>query len=148
MSSENVVWKGTSSQVKNFWWYASCLLVLPIPWAVWNMLKVKCRVFTITSERLLIEEGVFNKTQDTLELYRIRDIQIHQPFFQRLFGLENINLLATDMTTENVVLDYIPSELNLRDKFRELIEECRKRKGVREVGIDIEHGPGDQMPIG
>ena len=148
MSSESVVWKGTSSQVKNFWWYASCLLVIPIPWAVWQMLKVKCRVFTITTERLLIEEGIFSKTQDTLELYRIRDLQVQQPFWQRLFGLENIRLIATDMTTESVLLDYIPSQLNLRDKFRSLVEECRRRKGVREVGIDIEHGPGDTMPIG
>jgi uncharacterized membrane protein YdbT with pleckstrin-like domain len=148
MSSETVIWKGTSSQVKNFWWYASCLLVIPIPWAVWNMLKVKCRVFTLTTERLLIEEGIFNKTQDTLELYRIRDLQVQQPFWERLFGLENIKLIATDMTTEHIIVDYIPSELNLRDKFRELVEECRRKKGVREVGIDIEHGPGDAMPIG
>jgi uncharacterized membrane protein YdbT with pleckstrin-like domain len=148
MSSENVVWKGTSSQVKNFWWYASCLLVLPIPWAVWNMLKVKCRVFTLTSERLLIEEGVFNKTQDTLELYRVRDIQVQQPFWLRLFSLENLTLLATDVTTENVLMDYLPTELKLRDKLRELIEECRRRKGVREVGIDLDHGgAGDAVPM-
>jgi uncharacterized membrane protein YdbT with pleckstrin-like domain len=148
MSSETVIWKGTSSQVKNFWWYASCLLVLPIPWAVWNMLKVKCRVFNITTERLIIEQGVFNKKQDTLELYRIRDMQVQQPFWLRLFGLENILLLATDLTTESVVLDYIPSEFNLRDQLRQQIEECRRRKGVREVGIDIEHGAGgDAVPM-
>jgi len=147
-TSETVIWKGTSSQVKNFWWFVSCLLVIPIPWAIWNWLKVKCRVYTMTSERLLIEDGVFNKTQDTLELYRIRDLQVQQPFLLRLFGLENIVLLATDLTTENVALDYIPSSLNLRDQFRTQIEECRRRKGVREVGIDVEHGPSDSMPIG
>jgi uncharacterized membrane protein YdbT with pleckstrin-like domain len=149
MTTESVVWKGTSSQVKNFWWYASCLLVIPIPWAIWNMLKVRCRVFTLTTERLLIEEGIFSKTQDTLELYRVRDIQVHQPFWQRLFSLENINLLATDMTTDNVLMDYIPIDLKLRDKLRELIEECRRRKGVREVGIDVDHvAPGDSLPLG
>ena len=147
-TSETVLWKGTSSQVKNFWWYASCLLVIPIPWAIWSMLKVKCRVYTLTTERLLIDEGVINKKQDTLELYRIRDLQVQQPFWQRLFGLEDIHLIATDMTTESVVLDYIPTNLNLRDKFRAQVEECRRKKGVREVGIDIEHGPGDAMPIG
>lgn len=113
-STETVLWKGTSSQVKNFWWYASCLLIIPIPWAVWNMIKVRCRVFTLTSERLLIDEGVFSKTQDTLELYRVRDLQVKQPFWQRLFGLEDIHLIATDMTTESVMLDYIPTSLNLR----------------------------------
>ncbi len=149
MSSETVIWKGTSSQVKNFWWFVSCLLVIPIPWAIWEWLKVKCRVFNITSERLIIDEGVFNKSQETLELYRIRDMQVKQPFWLRLFGLENIHLIATDITTESVVLDYIPSNLALRDKLRVQVEECRRKKGVREMGIDLDQGGGaDVMSMG
>jgi uncharacterized membrane protein YdbT with pleckstrin-like domain len=149
MSSETVIWKGTSSQVKNFWWFVSCLLVIPIPWAIWEWLKVKCRVFNITSERLIIDEGVFNKSQETLELYRIRDMLVKQPFWLRLFGLENIHLIATDITTESVVLDYIPSNLALRDKLRVQVEECRRKKGVREMGIDLDQGGGaDVMSMG
>lgn len=140
MSTENVLWKGTSSQVKNFWWFVSCLLVIPIPWAIWKYLRVKCRVYTLTSERLIIEDGVFNKNQETLELYRVRDLQIAEPFWLRLFGLQNIHLLATDLTTDSLILDYLPSSLNLRDQFRTHVEECRRRKGVREVGVDIEPG--------
>jgi membrane protein YdbS with pleckstrin-like domain len=140
MSTETEIWKGTSSQLKNFWWFVACLLVLPIPWAIAHWLKVKCRTYTLTTERLIIESGVFSKTQDTLELYRVRDLQITEPFFLRLFGLQNIHLLATDLTTGNLMLDYIPSSLNLRDQFREHIEACRGRKGVREVGLDVEPG--------
>lgn len=142
MSTETVIWKGTSSQVKNFWWFVACILVIPIPWAVWAWLKVKCRVFTLTDERLMIESGVFNKGQDLLELYRVRDLQVSQPFWLRLFGLENISLLTTDLTTESILLDYIPSSLNLRDQFRKHVEECRRKRGVREVGIDLDPGVG------
>ena len=119
-------------------------------WAIWAWLKVKCRVYTLTSERLLIEDGVFNKTHETLELYRVRDMQVTEPFWLRLFGLQNIQLLATDVTTESTVLDYIPSSLNLRDEFRKNVEECRRRKGVREVGVDLEPGigGGDITPMG
>jgi uncharacterized membrane protein YdbT with pleckstrin-like domain len=143
MSTENVIWKGSSSQVKNFWWFVSCLLVIPIPWAIWAWLKVKCRVYTLTTERLLIEDGVFNKSQDTLELYRIRDLQVTEPFWQRLFGLQNIQLLATDLTTENLILDYMPKAAGLADIFRKQVEECRQRKRVREVGVDLEPGIED-----
>jgi hypothetical protein len=140
MSTETVIWKGTSSQLKNFWWFVSCLLVIPIPWAIWAWLKVKCRVYTLTTERLLIEDGIFNKNKDTLELYRVRDFQVNEPFWLRLFGLQNIHLLATDLTTENFVIDYIPKSAGLPDHFRKQVEECRQRKRVREVGIDIEPG--------
>jgi len=146
MSNETVIWKGTSSQVKNFWWFVACLLVVPIPWAIWYWLKTKSRVYTLTTERLLIEDGVFTKTQETLELYRVRDLQIIEPFWLRLFGLQNIHLLATDLTTENLLLEYIPSSLNLRDQFRQYVEECRRRKGVREVGVDFEPGVGGTNP--
>ncbi len=142
MSNETVVWKGTASQVKNFWWFVACLLVVPIPWAIWYWLKVKCRVYTLTTERLIIESGVFNKGQDLLELYRVRDLQVNQPFWLRLWGLENISLLTADLTTQSIFLDYIPTSANLRDKFREHVEDCRRRKGVREVGIDLEPGIG------
>jgi hypothetical protein len=140
MSTETVIWKGTSSQLKNFWWFVSCLLIIPIPWAIWAWLKVKCRVYTLTTERLLIEDGIFNKDKDTLELYRVRDFQVNEPFWPRLFGLQNIHLLATDLTTENLVIDMIPKSAGLPDYFRTQVEECRQRKRVREVGIDIEPG--------
>jgi len=140
MSTETPIWKGTSSQLKNFWWFVACLLVIPIPWAIWAWLKVKCRVYTLTTERLLIEDGVFNKSQDTLELYRIRDLQVTEPFWPRLFGLQNIQLLATDLTTENIILDFMPKSAGLPDYFRQQVEECRQRKRVREVGIDLEPG--------
>jgi uncharacterized membrane protein YdbT with pleckstrin-like domain len=140
MSTENVIWKGTSSQVKNLWWFVSCLLVIPIPWAIWAWLKVKCRVYTLTSERLLIEDGVLNKSHDTLELYRVRDLQVTEPFWQRLFALQNIQLLATDITTENLTLDYMPKSAGLSEHFRQQVEECRQRKRVREVGVDLEPG--------
>jgi uncharacterized membrane protein YdbT with pleckstrin-like domain len=140
MSSETTIWKGSSSQLKNLWWFVACILVIPIPWAIWAWLKVKSRVYTLTDERLLIEDGIFTKTHDTLELYRVRDMQVVEPFWARMFGLQNIHLLATDLTTESIVLDHIPSSLNLRDKLRQQVEECRRKKGVREVGIDLEPG--------
>ncbi len=132
--------------MKNFWWFAACLLVIPIPWAIWAWLKVKCRVYTLTNERLLIEDGVLNKTHETLELYRVRDQQVAEPFLLRLFGLQNIQLLATDLTTESLALDYVPKSAGLPDLLRRQIEECRMRKRVREVGIDLEPGVGDVTP--
>jgi uncharacterized membrane protein YdbT with pleckstrin-like domain len=140
--TEQPIWKGTSSQVKNFWWFVSCLLIIPIPWAIAKWLQVKCRVYTLTSERLLIESGVFNKTQDSLELYRIRDLQVTRPFWMRMFGLQNIHLLSTDITSERLVIDAIPTDLDLMDRIRVAVEECRKRKGVREIGLDLDPGVG------
>ena len=142
--TEQPIWTGTSSQVKNFWLFVACVLVIPIPWAIWAWLKTKNRTYTLTSERLIIRSGVFNIATESLELYRVRDLQILEPFWLRLWGLKNIHLITTDSTTPELIVDYIPSALDLGSKFREQIEISRQKKGVREFGIDVERG-GDHV---
>jgi uncharacterized membrane protein YdbT with pleckstrin-like domain len=138
--SEQILWTGTSSQVKNFWLFVACILVIPIPWAFWAWLKTKNRVYALSTERLVIRSGVLNKATETLELYRVRDLQINEPFWLRLWGLKNIHLITTDSTTPELILDCIPGDLNLGDLLRQQVEFSRQKKGVREFGIDVEHG--------
>ena len=141
---EQTLWTGTSSQLKNFWLWLACLLVIPIPWAIWAWLKTKNRIYTLTTERLVIRSGVFNVATETLELYRVRDLQIMEPFWLRLWKLKNIHLITTDSTTPELILDYIPSAIDLGDKLRQQIEFSRQKKGVREFGIDMAAG-GDHV---
>jgi len=112
------------------------LLVLPLGWAFWRWLTLRSRVYNLTSERLLIESGVFNKTTETLELYRVRDLQVEEPFTLRLIGLQNIRLITTDSSTPQLLLPALPANAALRDKFRQHIEECRVRKRVREIDVE------------
>ena len=141
---EQTLWTGTSSQLKNFWLWLACLLVIPIPWAIWAWLKTKNRIYTLTTERLVIRSGVFNVATETLELYRVRDLQIMEPFWLRLWKLKNLHLITTDSTTPELILDYIPSAIDLGDKLRQQIEFSRQKKGVREFGIDMAAG-GDHV---
>ena len=138
--SEQTIWQGHSSQVKNFWPFVSCLLVLPIPWALYRWLEVKTTTYKLTTERLIAERGILNKTTDTLELYRVRDLQVTQPFWTRLFGLENVHLLTADTSTPSIILDCVPKALGLADKFREQVEACRLAKRVRTVDVEDDHG--------
>jgi uncharacterized membrane protein YdbT with pleckstrin-like domain len=139
--AEETLWSGTSSQLKNLGAFLLCILVIPIPWAIARWLTVKSTTYRLTSERLITERGIFSKTTDTLELYRVRDMQVTQPFAQRLLGLHTIHLLTADTSTPSVVLDYIPVALGLPDKFRAQVEACRMAKRVRTVDLEDEpHG--------
>ena len=139
MSEENI-WSGTSSQLKNFWAFVLCLLVIPIPWTIYRWLVVKTTTYRLTSERLLTTRGIFSTVTDTLELYRVRDLEMTQTLWQRLFGLQNIVLLTADESSPRIVIDFIPSELGLSDKIRAAVEACRLAKRVRTV--DMEDDPG------
>ena len=140
--SEQTIWQGHSSQVKNFWPFVSCLLVVPIPWALYRWLAVKTTTYELTTERLITERGILSKTKDTLELYRVRDLQVTQPFWIRLFGLENIHLLTADTSTPSVIIDCVPTSLALPDKFRVQVEAARMAKRVRTVDLE-DDTPGE-----
>jgi uncharacterized membrane protein YdbT with pleckstrin-like domain len=164
---EQIVWRGTSSQWKNFgafaiwgvtsviliclsiflWQVATgptaafaplllVLLLVPISILVARYVTTKTKTYELTTERLKISEGVFNKIIDTLELYRVKDIETRQPFFYRLGGVENIQLNTSDTSTPFVLIDAIPCRVGLGDQIRNQVETIRQQKGVREIDIE------------
>jgi uncharacterized membrane protein YdbT with pleckstrin-like domain len=135
MSDEQTVWKGPSSQVVHLGTYILCVLfcwlIVPIFIGLWKWIQNRCRVYEVTTERVRISTGVFSRKSDDLELYRVKDITLLEPFWLRLFGLGNIVITTNDVSTPTLTLEAIPKALTLRDELRTHVEECRERKKVR-----------------
>ena len=137
---EEIVWRGTSSQWKNFGIYVLCgllcWLIVPIVFALIYYFKTKCKVFELTTQRLKITSGVFTKVTETLELYRVKDIETRQPFFSRLVGIENVQMTTTDVSSPIVLIEAVPSSIGFADKLRHQVEIIRQQKRVREIDIE------------
>lgn len=131
-----VVNNAGSPDVRRFSPFILILLVAPIFMAVTQYLQTKSRVYELTNERLKTTEGIFSKVTETLELYRVKDIEMRQPFLHRLVGVENIQLNTTDATTPIVVVEAVPSGIGLADKVRNAVEAIRAQKRVREIDIE------------
>ena len=138
--AEQTVWRGTSSQWKNFGLFILCTLfcwlIVPIFIALARYLKTKNKSYELTTERLKITEGVFSKVTDTLELYRVKDLEMRQPFLYRLVGIENIQVNTSDVSSPFILIEAIPSTVALADKIRNQVETIRTRKGVREIDVE------------
>lgn len=138
--AEEIVWRGTSSQAKNLGLFILaglfCWLIVPIFIALARYLQTKNKIYELTSERLKITEGVFSKVTDTLELYRVKDIEVRQPFIYRTLGVENIVVNTSDLSSPVVVLEAIPVVIGLGDKMRNAVEAVRMLKRVREIDIE------------
>jgi membrane protein YdbS with pleckstrin-like domain len=139
-AAEEIIWRGTSSQWKNFGVYLLCgllcWLIVPIFFALVYYLKTRCKVFELTTQRLKITHGVFTKTTETLELYRVKDIETRQPFFSRLVGIENVQMTTTDVSSPLVLIEAVPSSVGFADKLRNQVEIIRQQKRVRAIDID------------
>ena len=139
-AAEEIVWRGTSSQWKNFGVYLLCgllcWLIVPIFFALARYFQTKCKVFELTTQRFKITSGVFTKKTETLELYRVKDIETRQPFLSRLVGSENVQMTTTDASSPSVVIDAVPSSVGFGDKLRNQVEIIRQQKRVREIDIE------------
>src|SRR6202048_5017598 len=137
---EQTVWRGTSSQWKNFGVFIVCgllcWLIVPIFIAIARYLQTKNRIYELTTERLKTTEGVFSRVTDTLELYRVKDLETQQPFLYRLVGIENLQINTSDQLSPFVFVKPFPSAVGLGDKLRNRVEAIRSQKKVREIDIE------------
>jgi len=84
--------------------------------------------YRITSQRILIESGWFQKQIDTIEFYTIDDIQMTKPLGQRLLGTGNMLLITRDKTNPEVHLVRIPTNVTaLYERMRPYIEDAKYR---------------------
>ena len=165
--AEETVWTGSPSQFKNLHVYVLCVIaiiavfvvcflfklpalvmllaIFPAIYAFWEYLLVRSHFYRLTTERLLTTTGMFSKCTDTLELYRVQDMRSKQSFFERIAGLESVELISSDIDTPSLIMSFVPSSLKLLDKIREQVESCRLQKRTRAFDVDIEH-EHDQDP--
>jgi uncharacterized membrane protein YdbT with pleckstrin-like domain len=134
------IWEGTPSQVVNLGVFIIGLvlfiLVIPLFYALWKWLVVKNIKYELTSQRLKTHSGVLNKHIDELELYRVKDYKLVQPFFLRIFSLSNVVLETSDRSNPSITIRAITNGNDVREQIRQIVEELRQRKGVREVDFE------------
>lgn len=137
---EEIVWEGATSHVARIGTYllclVTCVLVIPIFIALWVAVKLKSTRYRVTTERIRVTTGILSKETEEIELYRVRDLRLEQPFLYRIFGKGNLVLITTDETMPILVMEAVPRPMELLDDIRKYVEKRRDLKRVRELDID------------
>ncbi|MBY0111870.1 MAG: PH domain-containing protein [Phycisphaerales bacterium] len=136
---EEVVWSGTPSQWLNFWWYLSCVILIPI--AIWKFIELRSTAFTLTTQRIKLESGVLSKAYDQVELYRVKDTVLTRTLLQRMLGLGSIKMITSDPSQPELVFPSISDSENVREMIRQNVERMRRLRGVRELDVADEMLP-------
>jgi membrane protein YdbS with pleckstrin-like domain len=170
MTTEESIWKGTPSQITHLpalilgvivataisigtsflalavpiylGVLAIVWFVCLIPW-MWQALNTKFYNFDLSTERLKITTGLFNRDTDVMELYRVKDMAMSRPFLLRIFGLSNVTLTTSDRTTPMLTLQAIRDGEKVLDIIRHHVEALRETKRVREVDFEGDGDGGD-----
>ena len=113
--------------------YLSCIFLLPLPFALWKYLATRTTSYQLMTDRLICQQGVFYRTQDEIELYRIKDYTVTAPLLYRWLGLANLVLITSDRTHPELVLQGITDAYQVKELIRTQVEALRTQKGVREI---------------
>ena len=93
-------------------------------------LPISFTVYSLSKDRIFTESGFLSSTEDQIELYMVRDIQLKRSFWQRVFGLGTIELITGDRSTPNLEIKNIPDSKNVKEMIYQLILEAKKDKRV------------------
>jgi uncharacterized membrane protein YdbT with pleckstrin-like domain len=155
MSDETTLWKTSPSQWLNLGPFAAALVIaiglaggafffppawiglaVPVAYAAWRYLVVRCQVFELTTQRLRITTGVINQKIDEIELYRVKDSLMLRPWWMRLTGLTAIAMQTSDRSIPHVLIPAVRMGAELREQLRQHVEAQRDTKRVREMDFD------------
>lgn len=93
-------------------------------------LKTKSAVYRLTSQRLLVSQGLVAKRLDELELYRVNDVTVSQGFWERMLGYGTVTIMTVDTTNPQIRLIGLPNPMELKETIRIQYRAARRREGM------------------
>jgi uncharacterized membrane protein YdbT with pleckstrin-like domain len=96
--------------------------------------------YELTADRLILRRGIFVKSIDEIELYRVKDIRIDFSLINQLAGIGTITLDSSDETTRGapLVIANVDRAQERREHLRTLVDTARQKRRVREVDVSDE----------
>ena len=102
--------KDTTSYV----WRERQRTIFGLPWTF--------TVYKLTEDKLIIESGILSKKEEEIRLYRIMDLTLKKPFWQRIFGMGTIHCCTADKSTPEFDISKIKNPSQVRDMLSDMIE--------------------------
>ncbi|MBE6988322.1 MAG: PH domain-containing protein [Ruminococcaceae bacterium] len=86
--------------------------------------------YKLTKDKLLIESGFLSKKEEEVRLYRIMDLTLNRPFWQRIWGLGTIHCCTADKSTPEFDVLKIKNAEYVKNLLSDMVEERRDEKRV------------------
>ena len=112
----------------------SALAVGIVAWKWFESLAAR---YDICRDRLIVREGIFIKSLDEVELYRVKDVRLDFSLINQMAGIGTITVHSSDETTRGapLVLRHVERAAQRREELRSLVEAARQKRRVREIDM-------------
>jgi membrane protein YdbS with pleckstrin-like domain len=127
-----LIWVGFSKRLNWNWILigTAVLIAVSLSWAgAIHLLRRSIR-YRISTRTLDTEAGILSKRIQTLQLWRIRDLDFRQSFTERLLGIANIHISTKDVSDPDLVLRGLPASHEIFDQLKEAADLARQQRVV------------------
>ncbi|MEO5768736.1 MAG: PH domain-containing protein [Polyangia bacterium] len=112
---------------------AALLVLVGVGWVLYLWGARATRRFRITTRAIDIESGLLSKNIETLQLWKVRDIEFHQTLTDRLLGVSRVRVFTHDVTSPQTALWGLPGSREVFERLKDSIEIARQSRNV--IGI-------------
>lgn len=86
--------------------------------------------YRLTEDRLFVERGFLNKSEDEVRLYRIMDLTLNRSLGQRIFGVGTIHCYSADKSMKEFDIQSVKKSRDVKEMLSEMVEKQRDLKHV------------------
>ncbi|HEX7665864.1 MAG TPA: PH domain-containing protein [Polyangiaceae bacterium] len=134
LEGEQIIWEGRPDW--RVWpgltilgWILAPVLVGFIILGVLGVRK-KSRFTRITSRRIESELGWMSRKVETLEMWKIRDVEFSQSTFQRMLGVGTLTIQSHDDKEPKLLVEGVPGNRDAYEKVMNAVMAARQQRGV------------------
>ena len=93
--------------------------------------------YEISEDRLILRKGIFVKSIDEVELYRVKDVRLDFTLIAQWANIGTITVTSSDETTREapLVIRDVNDANARREALRRLVEAARQKRRVRELDV-------------
>lgn len=113
------------SRLRDFAWGVIAAAAVVI--VVRHAMVVFSRQYRLTTQRLFIHRGILSRTTDQTELVRVEDVRLKQGLVDRILNTGNVEVIGSDRTDENVVLESIDVPAEVAENIRRTVRAVRTK---------------------
>jgi uncharacterized membrane protein YdbT with pleckstrin-like domain len=113
------------------------LTVVALLIVLWKWFENLAARYDICQDRLIVRRGIFIKSLDEVELYRVKDVRLDFSLINQMAGIGTITVTSSDETTRGgpLTLRHVERAARRREELRGLVEAARQKRRVREIDM-------------
>lgn len=99
----------------------------------WDLIRIKQVKYIVSEEQIIIRKGVFIKTTNYIEMYRVYDYSEQRNILESAINLMSVTVLSRDLSDPRLIMKGIPYDNTLVSEIRNRVENQKKRKNIVEL---------------